>query len=139
MEYPCDPADNNKDNNVMIHHYIASNIPRMDPPITTLSVYTNTPIVGVFINEADDVVDKYVHFLESIVRRFLRAEKIPYVSLCNEEDMGVFVEFRNMQNLVDFYKKLKTVKMTVPVVDDVQVIKLEVEVSYLPPPPPSSF
>ena len=125
-------ADKHEDNDGILHHYIETNVPFMNPPIKTLAIYNNTPIVGIFINESDSIVDVYVHFLEAIVRAFLLTEQIPHISIYYEDDFGVFVEFRSMKNLIDFYERLKSLGIRVPIGN----IKLDAEVSYLPPPPP---
>ena len=101
LRYP--DADRHEDNDGILHHYITSNVPFMDPPVKTLGIYSNTPIVGVFINGTDAEVDLYIHHLGSIVRTFLQTQCIPYISLYYEDDFGIFIEFKNMRDLIHFY------------------------------------
>ena len=131
-------------NTVMMRHYIATNIPQMNPPIIIPmgeSSRIDTPHARVFVRYDDDAADDddtddvKNGNLEAAVKDFLKAhQSIKIVSCCDEEEMGVFIEFEDMENLINFYHELKKLKMLVPIDNNVEPVKVEVEVNYLPPP-----
>jgi hypothetical protein len=124
-------------NTIMMYHYIATNIPQMDPPIIIPMLESSRldiPNARVFVDDATDNDNIFFGKLETAVKRFLEDHSIKIISCCNEDAMGVFIEFDDLKNLIDFYHELKKQKMLVPLADSVESVKVEVEVNYLPPP-----
>ena len=130
-------------NSIMMHHYITANIPQANPQIHIVPMYESsrldTPNARVFVDDATttttDDDDVFFDMLATAVKRFVEDRDIKIVSFSNENDMGVFVEFDDLKNLIDFYHELKKRKMLVPFgAGGENPVKVEVEVNYLPPP-----
>ena len=123
-------------NSIMMWQYIARNIRQMSPMYHPMNVSTriDTPIMHVFSSNDNDQDDDNATTILNSVKRFLKDHSIKIISCCNEDEMGVFIEFDDLENLINFYHELKKQKMFVPLANNEERLKLEVEVSYLPLP-----
>ena len=124
-------------NSAMYHHYISANLPFMDPPLFTPTTHTMSPVARVFTENLD------VELIpETSVGQYLAENGLSYVSLSDEEEMGIFVELNDMKGVIDLFRILRKIKISIPSPnssnrDALIMIELKGEISFLPP--PSSF